>query len=181
MRRIAVLCVFLLTSLLACAGAHATLQPGDTPPDTLGMTRDGTKLTLSSLRGKVVVASFWATWCSYCMKELPTLASIQQLAAQRHLPLQIVAVNDKESRQTFVQTTRNMHHLVPSLLMSWDRDGSVGKPYGSNDLIPVMVLFRPDGTIAQLHTGYDEKDLQGILAEINALVAQATAAPTDRP
>ena len=59
MRRIAAL----LACLLVCAGADATLHPGDTPPDSLGTTRDGTHLTLSSMRGKVVVVSFWATWC----------------------------------------------------------------------------------------------------------------------
>jgi thiol-disulfide isomerase/thioredoxin len=172
MRRIAVL----LVCLLACTGARATLQPGDTPPDTLGVTRDGTPLTLSSMRGKVVVVSFWATWCGYCMKELPTLANIQQLATARHLPLQIVAVNDQESREIFVRTTRNMHRILPSLVMSWDEHGSVGKPYGSNEGIPVMVMFTPDGTIAHLHVGYDESSLNEILAEINALVAQAAAA-----
>jgi hypothetical protein len=37
-------------------------------------------------------------------------------------------------------------------------------------------MFRPDGTIAHLHVGYDESALDGILGEINALVAQAAAA-----
>lgn len=169
----------LFACLLTCTGALAAsaLQPGDTPPDALGVTRDGTHLTLSSMHGKVVVASFWATWCGYCMKELPTLANIQQIATQRHLPLQIVAVNDQESRETFVRTTRNMHRILPSLVMTWDEDGSTGKPYGSNESIPVMVMFRPDGSIAHLHVGYDESSLDEILGEINALVAQAAGAP----
>jgi thiol-disulfide isomerase/thioredoxin len=148
MRRIAVL----FACLLACTPAFAgsTLHPGDTPPDTLGVTRDGTHLTLSSMRGKVVVVSFWATWCGYCMKEMPTLGSIQQVAIQKHLPLQIVAVNHQENRETFVGVARNMHRLLPSLLMSRDGDGSVGRPYGSDDGIPVMAIFHPDGTLADL-------------------------------
>lgn len=172
MRRTAVL----FACLLACTHAFAgtTLQTGDTPPDPLGVTRDGTHLTLSSMRGKVVVVSFWATWCGYCMKEMPTLGSIQQVAIQKHLPLQIVAVNHRESRETFVGVARNMHRLLPSLLMSWDEDGSVGRPYGSDDGIPVMAIFHPDGTLADLHVGYDESDLDGILSEINGLLADAT-------
>jgi thiol-disulfide isomerase/thioredoxin len=160
----------LLAGLLVCAGAHAGLRPGDTPPDSLGVTRDGTPLTLSSMHGKVVVVSFWATWCGYCMKELPTLGSIQQVAVDKHLPLQIVAVNDRESRQTFVQVARNMHRILPSLIVSWDQDGHVGKPYGSNESIPVLAIFGRDGTLAHLHVGYDESELNGILAEINTLV-----------
>lgn len=171
MRRTAVL----LASLLACthAFAGATLKPGDTPPDALGITRDGTRLTLSSMRGKVVVVSFWATWCGYCMKEMPTLGSIQQVAIQKHLPMQIVAVNHRESVRTFAAVSRNMHRILPSLLMSRDGDGSVGRPYGSDNGIPVMAIFHPDGTLADLHVGYDESDLDGILSEINGLLADA--------
>ncbi|AND71243.1 hypothetical protein ATSB10_37890 [Dyella thiooxydans] len=171
MRRIAVL----FACLLACTPtfAGATLKPGDTPPDALGITRDGTHLTLSPLRGKVVV-SFWATWCGYCMKEMPTLGNIQQVAIQKHLPLQIVAVNHRESVRTFAAVSRNMHRILPTLLMSRDGDGRVGRPYGSDDGIPVMAIFHPDGTLANLHVGYDESDLDGILAEINGLLADAT-------
>ena len=129
------------------------------------------------MRGKVVVVSFWATWCGYCMKELPTLANIQQVATQRHLPLQIVAVNDQESVRTFSTVARNMHRILPDLLMSRDADGSVGKPYGSDKGIPVMAMFQRDGTLVHLHVGYDESELNDILAEINALVTTPSSSP----
>ncbi|HET6431016.1 TlpA disulfide reductase family protein [Dyella sp.] len=177
MRRIAVLFACLLT----CTGALAasTLQPGDTPPDALGVTRDGTHLALSSMRGKVVVVSFWATWCGYCMRELPVLAGLQQVSVQRNLPLQVVAVNDEESRSTFVKAARMLHGRLPSLIVAWDRDGRIGRPYGTHEGIPVLALFHRDGTLAQLHAGYDERALDGIVAEINALLTEAaTASPS---
>lgn len=177
MRRIAVLFACLLTCAGACAGA--TLQPGDTPPDALGVTRDGTHLTLSSMRGKVVVVSFWATWCGYCMKELPVLAGLQQLSVQRGLPLQVIAVNDKESRSTFAKASRMLHGKLPSLMVSWDANGDIGRPYGTHEGIPVMALFHRDGRLAQLHAGYDESALDGIVAQINELLAEpAATAPT---
>ena len=173
MRRIGVA----LLGLMLCFAARAEVTPGEAPPDALGTTQRGQEVTVSSLHGKVVVVSFWATWCGYCMKELPTLANIQQVATQRHLPLQIVAVNHMESVRTFATVARNMHRILPDLLMSRDGDGSVGRPYGSDDGIPVMAMFQRDGTLVHLHVGYDESDLDGILAEINALVAQQPAAP----
>ena len=39
---------------------------------------DGHKVTLADFGGKVVVISFWATWCSPCRKELPILEGIQK-------------------------------------------------------------------------------------------------------
>lgn len=173
MRRIAVLFACLLTCTSALAAS--TLQPGDTPPDALGVTREGTHLTLSSMRGKVVVVSFWATWCGYCMKELPVLAGLQQLSMQRNLPLQVIAVNDQESRSTFVKASRMLHGKLPSLIVAWDPNGGIGRPYGTREGIPVLALLHRDGTLAHLHAGYDESALDGIVAQINELLAEPAA------
>lgn len=74
-----------LCALCCCAAAHAGLRPGNMPPDRLGSTIDGRDVSVPALRGQVVVISFWATWCGYCMKELPVLAGLQRVASQRHL------------------------------------------------------------------------------------------------
>lgn len=159
-----------LLALMFSLAAHAGVQPGDTPPDALGTTQRGQAVTVSSLHGKVVVISFWATWCGYCMKEMPVLANLQALATERGLSLQVVAVNHKEDRTTFVQTVRTLRRSLPGLLMTWDRDGSLGKPYGSDKGIPVMVMLHRDGTVAHVHVGYGEDMLDSLVAEINALL-----------
>lgn len=161
-----------LFGLMFCLAAHAGVQPGDKPPDALGTTQQDQTVTVSSLRGKVVVISFWATWCHYCMKEMPVLANLQELATQRDLSLQVVAVNDKEDRRTFVHTVRALRPALPGLLMTWDRDGSLGKPYGTDKGIPVMVMLHRDGTVAHVHVGYGEDMLDTLVAEINTLLQE---------
>ena len=161
-----------LLGLLFCLAAHAGVQPGDTPPDALGTTQDGKTVSVSSLHGKVVVVSFWATWCGYCMKELPILAGLQTLATERGLPLQVVTINHEEDRQTYVRTVRALRPRLPGLLMTWDRDGTLGKPYGTDKGIPVMVMLHRDGTVAHVHVGYGEDMLDSLVAEINALLAE---------
>ncbi|MEW9624094.1 TlpA family protein disulfide reductase [Rhodanobacter geophilus] len=161
-----------LLGLMFCVAAHAHVQPGDTPPDALGTTRDGRQLRVSSLHGKVVVVSFWATWCGYCMKEMPVLANLQSLATRRGLPLQVVAIDYREDRRTFVSTVRVLRPRLPGLLMTWDPDGTLGRPYGSDQGIPVMVMLHRDGRVAQVHVGYGEDMLDSLVAEINALLVE---------
>lgn len=182
MRRIAIALLGLLLSCSAVANAGGTsgLQPGDTPPDTLGTTLRGQDVTISSLQGKVVVISFWATWCGYCMKEMPVLARMQALATERGMALQVVAVNHREERKTFVRASRALHKSLPELLVTWDRDGAIGKPYGVSG-IPVMVMLHRDGTIAHVHVGYDADMLDTLVGEINALLREPSVATTTVP
>lgn len=159
-------------AMLVCFGVQAQLAPGSTPPNDLGHTLDGRQVSVSALHGKVVVISFWATWCGYCMKELPVLGNLQRVADEKHLPLQVVSVDSMESRQTFVHTARVLQKALPGLLITWDRRGAIGRPYGSNHGIPVMVMLHRNGTVAHVHVGYGESMLPALVEEINVLLAE---------
>jgi thiol-disulfide isomerase/thioredoxin len=164
-----------LLGLMLCCAANAAMNPGDLPPQALGTDTRGDALMLPALRGKVVVLSFWATWCGYCMKEMPVLASLQNVADEKHLPLQVVLINYQEDHDVFRHTSRVLRRQAPGVLATWDRNGEIGKPYGADGGIPVMVMLRRDGTVAHLHVGYGEDMLDGLLAEINALLQEPNA------
>jgi thiol-disulfide isomerase/thioredoxin len=166
-----------LLGLMLCFAARAEIKPGEIPPDALGTTQRGQVVSVSSLQGKVVVISFWATWCGYCMKEMPVLANLQSLATERNLSLQVVSINSRESSDVFVRSSRALRKSLPGLLITWDSDGSLGKPYGANEGIPVMVMLHRDGTVAHVHVGYGEDMLDSLVAEINALLAEPASPP----
>jgi thiol-disulfide isomerase/thioredoxin len=64
---------------------------GHPAPEIAGVDLDGEPMTLSEYRGKVVLLSFWATWCFPCMKLVP---HERELAARLHdRPFAIVGVN----------------------------------------------------------------------------------------
>ena len=84
------------------AGALQRLGLAGYPPDTRppgfsGATVDGSSLSLESLRSRVVLLNFWATWCLECRAELPVLGQLHRDYAPRGLT--VVAVNFREERE----------------------------------------------------------------------------------
>lgn len=174
--RVAVLLLGIMIGCSACVAPQPDkpmLSPGDTPPDYLGKTADGQAVRLSALRGNVVVISFWATWCPYCMKELPVLAGLQSVTTERGLDMQVIAVNYKEPRRTFTQASEILVSRLPNLVVTRDYNGDIAKRYGLKAL-PFLIMLHRDGTVAYMHVGYNESELDTILAQINTLLNEKT-------
>ena len=58
------------------ASGLAAIERGDPAPHFVAKTIDGEKYTSESLKGKVVLIEFWATWCQYCKKDEPAIESV---------------------------------------------------------------------------------------------------------
>ena len=68
--------------LIATPSWASVLSVGDVPPSTIGKDLEGNKVDLSVYAGKAIIVTFWATWCSYCLKELPILEGVQNEAGK---------------------------------------------------------------------------------------------------
>lgn len=153
----------------ACAAAPVTgPKIGDVAPALLGKDRDGKVVDLAQLRGKVVVISFWASWCSYCRKELPALNEIQSRAGDEFL--KIVAVNVKDETDAYRAMTRQMRDY--RLTLTRDRNGSIAEGYGVT-AYPNLWIIDPDGRVASRHTGYGDDSFQEIVAELRRVLYEA--------
>jgi len=159
--------LLLCLSNLALAAAPAA---GDVPPDDLGMTLKNAPVHLSEYAGQAVVVSFWASWCPYCLKELPILYNVQKAAKGR---LQIVAINT-EDQETFQALSRAMRTL--DIRLTYDPEGTASKAFGVNG-IPHMVIIGRDGKIVEVFRGYGESSLKPIVAAINVAIGAQTSEP----
>ncbi len=156
-------CVLLCISI--CASAAEMPSTGDTPPASLGITLEGQGIETTQFAGKVLVVTFWASWCGPCMKELPMLEGIQKVAGKDKV--QVVAINI-EDRDRFKKLARALTSLT--LTISHDPGKQIRGAYGVQG-IPHMVLIGRDGKIINVHRGYSEEALDSIIAEINRALA----------
>ena len=160
-----ILAAFLIAFLSPAFAADAVPGKGDKAPAALGTTLDGTVLETGGYRGKVLVVTFWASWCGPCLKELPMLEGLQRTVGKERL--QVVAVNI-EDRDVFRRVARKLESFTLTVAHDERKRGS--DAYGVNG-IPHMVIVGRDGAIVKVNRGYSEEALEGILAEIGAALA----------
>ena len=100
-----------VSSLLAALDVGG-YGPGERPPDFVGHTTHGSRVSLAALRGKVVILTFWATWCPPCRPELAMLEGLQRDLRARELA--VVAVNTREARRWCASMSRRSGLRTPS-------------------------------------------------------------------
>jgi thiol-disulfide isomerase/thioredoxin len=161
--RKALLASLLFMSFAALANAP-DLGVGDDPPNVFGRSSTGEVIRLSDYRGRIVVISFWATWCAPCRKEIPMLMALQEQATREKLV--VLAVNWRQNYETFRGIKKYFKGRAPEVTLISDEYGRAGDAYGVKG-IPHMVIVGRDGKIAAVHEGYSEQNLETILDEIN--------------
>lgn len=127
----------------ATAELRAATSPGQSFVDFAGETETGKPLHLSQLVNKegFTLVDFWASWCPYCIKELPALAALQEKYPEPQLRIVGVAVRDlPEDTKGAV----GKHAISWPVIYNTQR-----KPYEIYGFtgIPHHILIAPDGTI----------------------------------
>jgi thiol-disulfide isomerase/thioredoxin len=152
--------------LALAGGVHAQVRPGEAPPDLLGTDPTGVQVHVGDYRGKVVVLAFWATWCPYCLKELPILENLQRRVGKDRI--QVVAIDTDADHGRYRAMRRRLKGFQLMLAEDEGRGRTAGR-YGVTGL-PHMVMIDKAGRVAHVHVGYSEEMLGSLVDEINALL-----------
>src|SRR3989337_1339414 len=114
------------------------IYEGEIAPDFTLKDLDGVEKSLKEFRGKVVLLNFWATWCSPCRIEIPSMVELYKKYKDRGL--EIIGVNlDKLGRSGVEQFSKEYNISFPVLL---DPAGEVGTNYGIVALPTTFILDR---------------------------------------
>jgi thiol-disulfide isomerase/thioredoxin len=160
------MCVFALNFAFAYAKSDAPkMKAGDIPPKSLGVTLNGDPVETTQFAGRVMVVTFWASWCGPCLREMSMLEPLQRAAKDR---VKVVAVNI-EDRKTFRKIANTLAEF--QLTLTNDANKYDSTQYGVRG-IPHMVIIGKDGKVVNVHTGYSEGSLEGLLREINEAIAK---------
>ncbi|MFZ0948800.1 MAG: TlpA disulfide reductase family protein [Candidatus Sulfotelmatobacter sp.] len=128
--------VFILLALSGCYSGTRPPRIGSAAPDFTVRDAERT-VTLSQLKGQVVVLNFWATWCPPCIEEMPSLVQMQQRMKPRGVTVLAVSVDvDQDNYQRFLRD-----HNV-NLLSVRDADQKSNALYGTFKFPETYVIDR---------------------------------------
>jgi thiol-disulfide isomerase/thioredoxin len=147
-------------------------KPMKDEPEVKFRDLQGENVTLASLKGKVVLVNFWATWCDPCRVEIPWLIEFQQKYAGSGFTLLGVAMDEGGAKvvQPFVQKVTFDVNGTP-MTMNYPiviGNDDIADKFGGLIGYPASFLITRDGKIAKKYLGLVseddlDKDIQALL------------------
>lgn len=165
-------CLFLSFSLLGCSSGGESsaadqstsadedsdvLTPIDTSQETVAIVQgntapdfeftklDGSTAKLSDYRGNVVLLTFWATWCPYCIGEFPELDQL----LDNYSNVTVIAIDRGDSAEDAMEAAQGYGY---DFVWGIDESGASSSLYASNG-IPYSIIIDADGVISSSVNG----------------------------
>ncbi|MFK7959265.1 MAG: redoxin family protein [Phycisphaerales bacterium] len=131
------------------------------------LTPDGKTVSLKSLRGRVVVLDFWATWCGPCKLAMPGLQQLQDQLGDRGLT--VIGMNQRENGDPAAYMAEKK--LNYTLLLDAD---AAARAYGVRGMPHVVILDRK-GTIRFTQVGYAPGHVRSLRLVAEGLLGETPA------
>lgn len=162
----------ILVLLLAAAAGAVPPAPwesdeiiGKTAPDFTLKTIDGKDFSLSTLKGKTVLINFWATWCSPCVDELPSMNKLYLKYKQNGFEVVAVGLDSSPAKVKKFVAKNPLDFIV--LL---DPDKRVAKKLYKVIAQPTSYLINSEGKVIRRYFGEVDWSDISVQKEIHGLL-----------
>lgn len=160
MRHISIWCVALIFTLLSAVVTQAATAM---PSFSLASVRDGKMVESGSFSGKVLLLTFFATWCPPCAEEVPVLVKLHKELGDAGFSVVGLSV-DQTGPASVAKFVKSQKINYPVLLAESRTTQDFGGVYG----IPVAFLVNKSGNVVKKYSGYVqheilERDIRSLL------------------
>ena len=160
--------------LILCMGGFCLLpqcgkekeSPAGLAPDFTLKTLDGQEITLSQLKGKVVLLDFWATWCGPCRESIPHL--IQLYNHYRGNGFELIGMDVGERDLDRVRRFIKSMDIPYPIVVATD---DVAKSYRVSG-IPETILIDKEGNIRERIAGFSSTIVQELTRKVAELTSE---------
>jgi len=114
---------------------------------------DGYTVTSESLKGKVVILDFWATWCPPCRAEVPSFVELYERYKDKGLRIVGVALDSEDRVREFIR------RFGVDYPVGVDRGGEIARKFGGVRGIPTTFVLDKEGRVYRKYVGYREKSV----------------------
>jgi peroxiredoxin len=169
MKRQWILVTVIVALLLVLIGAgwmvrdrFLPVEVGSSAPDFAAQTLQGTPVSLSDLRGQVVLLNIWATWCPPCREEMPSMERLYRAVGPEGLRIVAVSIDAGEGKiDAGGHPGGNIAEFASERGLTFDiwhdPEGRIQSTYRTTG-VPESFLIDRDGTIIKKQIGGTEWD-----------------------
>ncbi|MEI3445953.1 MAG: TlpA disulfide reductase family protein [Bacteroides thetaiotaomicron] len=141
---------------------------GEMAPDFTITLTDGKQVTLSSLRGKVVMLQFTASWCGVCRKEMPFIEKDIWLKHKDNADFALIGIDRDEPLEKVLAFAKSTGVTYP---LGLDPGADIFAKYALRDAgITRNVLIDREGKIVKLTRLYNEEEFASLVQQINEML-----------
>ena len=146
------------------------VKVGEMAPDFTIILTDGKQVTLSSLRGKVVMLQFTASWCGVCRKEMPFIEKDIWLKHKDNADFALIGIDRDEPLDKVLAFAKSTGVTYP---LGLDPGADIFAKYALRDAgITRNVLIDREGRIVMLTRLYNEEEFASLVEKINEMLKQ---------